>query len=149
MVKKVNLTSNKKGFLNSGGLMKLGLIVLVILFLYSIIIDRSESNEPIIKSNELVENSVTDVETIDASTVNTVPVATTNPVVNIQSQEKNVGMVSCGNGVCEPELGEDYKNCGECPEYVVDDYHQIKSCGNGVCEPDLFEVVQNCPADCQ
>ncbi len=42
------------------------------------------------------------------------------------------------NGVCEPLLGEDYRNCGwECSRF----------CGNGTCDT-LLERLR-CPADCE
>ncbi len=44
----------------------------------------------------------------------------------------------CGNGLCEPDYGENYKNCpSDCQKPV---------CGNGYCEID--ENYQNCPNDC-
>jgi hypothetical protein len=46
----------------------------------------------------------------------------------------NVGI--CGNGICEPIYGEDYKNC------PID----CGACGNGVCEPG--ETNANCEVDC-
>ncbi len=129
--------TNSKSFLEYKISLKIIVFaVLIILAAHYIIIPVSDTDNP---------TSVSDQVVSDTPTTTT----STSQVINAPSDTKHVDMVSCGNGICEPELGEDYKNCGECPEYVVDDFNQITSCGNGICEPESYEVVQNCPEDCQ
>ncbi len=46
----------------------------------------------------------------------------------------------CGNGLCEPQLGENPLTC------PIDCGH---SCGNGICEPQYGENPRTCPVDCR
>ena len=140
---KCSFLKNRKGLLNNN-LLKIIVLIAVIIFSYYVITNSPETNESIIKSNDVADNPVI---SSNPTPQNTSPI--TSSTNNVQIDSTKVGLPSCGNDVCEPELGEEYKYCGDCPEYVVDDYNQIASCGNGVCEPDLHEVIQNCPEDCQ
>ena len=54
------------------------------------------------------------------------------------------GSSSCGNGVCEPGLGE---NCSSCSQDCIGGYYRGTSkCGNGICEDG--ENCETCPYDC-
>ncbi len=49
---------------------------------------------------------------------------------------------TCGNDICDYELGENATNC------KADCYTIYNTCGNGVCDYKLFENIYNCPKDC-
>jgi len=49
----------------------------------------------------------------------------------------------CGNGVCEPELGED---CQSCSKDCIGGTYKGFYCGDGICSHD--ENCENCPHDC-
>lgn len=49
----------------------------------------------------------------------------------------------CGNGVCEPHLGED---CWECPADCIGGVYKGTYCGDGICQ--YKENCVNCPKDC-
>lgn len=54
------------------------------------------------------------------------------------------GSSSCGNGLCEPQSGE---NCRTCREDCIGGYQSVTGdCGNQICE--AGENCQTCPADC-
>ena len=62
------------------------------------------------------------------------------------------GADPCGNGACEPGIGENCTTCPvDCPcadgEACVDGAC-IQVCGNGVCEPGIGENCATCPLDC-
>ncbi|MET0593028.1 MAG: hypothetical protein ABW133_10035, partial [Polyangiaceae bacterium] len=47
---------------------------------------------------------------------------------------------SCGNLICEPQLGEASWNCpSDCKPF----------CGDGFCQPEVGESSFNCPSDCR
>ncbi len=52
---------------------------------------------------------------------------------------KAVGTETCGNGICEYQMGENFQNC-------TNDCHA--TCPNGQCEGLAGENEYNCPADC-
>ena len=52
----------------------------------------------------------------------------------------------CGDGVCDPSIGEDCFTCApDCPSGDP----VLPGCGNGFCEPGLGEDCLSCAADCR
>ena len=47
----------------------------------------------------------------------------------------------CGDGICDPSLGETTNTCPS-------DCHPQGYCGDGICDPDLGESTITCPGDC-
>ncbi len=58
---------------------------------------------------------------------------------NIQISEDEPPPSTCGNGVCEPQLGENFITCKR----------DCNTCGNTICDVKLGETYQNCPSDCK
>jgi len=71
---------------------------------------------------------------------------------------------SCGDGWCDPKMGEDFATCpGDCPmpncgdlmcdpwmgeNIVTCPMDCLAECGNGWCQPEIGETLVTCPVDC-
>lgn len=83
----------------------------------------------------------------------------TEPDPSTTDGQFNNRSVACGNGVCEPGLGETALSCmldchvcgdGICAWGPENDTNCFQDChcGNGICEPAAGEAIENCWTDC-
>jgi len=73
-------------------------------------------------------------------------------VGDMQVCENNKAVLTCGNGICESNHGENQeKCCSDCGSPILfkcENNENIRTCGNGVCESQFFENSDNCCNDC-
>lgn len=65
-----------------------------------------------------------------------------SPLENCNNCSADCGGFCCGNGICEPEYGEDC-SCSDCAGNP-----ECAPCGDGTCDPGIGEDCLNCSADC-
>lgn len=62
--------------------------------------------------------------------------------VNAEISGPDIELLDCGNGICEPDKGENLLTC-------LEDCQNQGDCGNFICEPDKFEDPITCSNDCE
>jgi hypothetical protein len=65
-----------------------------------------------------------------------------NAEISDPDTDPDVELLDCGNGICEPEKGENLLTC-------IEDCQNQGDCGNFICEPDKFEDYLTCSNDCE